>query len=237
MKNNHSHKAMFIGLLALFLLSSAQPASADWWHWGKGKRVKGSGKLATEIRDLEDFNSIQIKGSSDLDITIGESFSVTVETDDNLLELLETEVRHGTLYVDFADGYSVNTRIGSRLEITMPDLEELNLKGASDIRASGLNGKELSISIFGSGDVTLSGEVEDLEVDIRGSGDIDAKKLVAREAYISIKGSGDVGVAVDDFLDADIKGSGDITYYGDPKVKKRVWGSGDITHRHRPHQR
>ena len=233
MNNNYSYKGILIGLLALGLLSSAQPASADWWHWGKGERVKGSGKLATEMRDLKNFSAIEVKGSSDVDVTIGKSFSVEVEADDNLLEYLETEVRHGTLFISYAEGYSISTRRGSRLNITMPEIQEIEIRGSSDVRVDGAKGKELIVTIAGSGDMKLSGAVDDFEADIRGSGDIDARKLVAREAYISIKGSGDVDVAVDDFLDARISGSGDITYYGDPKVKKRVRGSGDINHRRR----
>ncbi len=224
---------ILLGLLSVLLLATAQPANADWWNWGKGKRVKGSGKVATETRDLSDFSAIHTSGSTDIEITIGETFSVEIEADDNLLELLETEVRHGTLFVSFADGYSINTRYGSRLKITMPELNEIDIRGSSDIIASGLSGEELIVSIAGSGDVKLSGEVESVEVDIRGSGDVDAKKLVAREAHVSIKGSGDVRIAVDDYIDARISGSGDITYYGDPRVKKRIRGSGDISHRRR----
>ncbi len=228
---NRARLGVFVGLLSVLLLSMAGTANADFWNWGKGKRIKGSGTLATESRDLKDFNGIHTSGSTDIDITIGESFSVEVEADDNLLELLETEVRHGTLYVSFAEGYSINSRHNSRLTITMPSLEELDIRGSSDVRAEGLDGEELILSIAGSGDVTLVGEMKIFEVDIRGSGDVDARKLLTKEAHVSIKGSGDVDVAVEDYINARISGSGDITYYGDPRVKKRVHGSGDINHR------
>ncbi len=222
---------ILLGLLSAVMLSTAQPASADWWNWGKGKRIKGSGDIATESRDVKDFKGIHVSGSADIEITIGDSFDVEVKLDDNLLELLETEVRNGTLYISFAEGYSIRTRYGSRVIITMPELTEIEIRGSSDISAIDLDGAELSISIAGSGDIQLDGKIESFEVDIRGSGDVDARKLQTKEAHVSIKGSGDVKVAVEDYIDARISGSGDITYYGDPRVKKRVRGSGDINHR------
>ena len=50
-----------------------------------GKRVKGSGKISTETRNVSGFNSIRVSSSIDVYISQDSAFSVKVETDDNLI--------------------------------------------------------------------------------------------------------------------------------------------------------
>jgi hypothetical protein len=54
--------------------------------------VEGSGVEASEQRDVEAFREIELDGSADVTVTIGGPPSVTVTTDDNLLERVTAEV-------------------------------------------------------------------------------------------------------------------------------------------------
>ncbi len=232
MKRALTRSSLVIALIAFSFAMVADSALADKWsRWGRGERIRGSGKMATEMRDVKDFTVISVKNSTDIDITIGDKFSVELEAEDNLLEIIETEVVRGELRITTAEGYNVRSRKGSRLTITMPNLEGIEISGSSDLRAQGVDSDELTIDITGSGDIELTGKAKEVEIEIRGSGDIDARDFHAVTVEIDIRGSGDVDISVEEHLWVNISGSGDITYYGDPKVKKKVRGSGDISQR------
>ncbi|MFQ5608058.1 MAG: head GIN domain-containing protein [Candidatus Zixiibacteriota bacterium] len=228
----HTSGIRMWAMLSLMVFTVAllgDEARAD--RWGKRERVRGSGKMAAETRELSGFTRISVNNSTDIDIKIGESFSVELEAEDNLLELIESEVVRDELRITTDDDYNIRSHRGSRMTITMPALAGLEIRGSSDIRALGISSDFLSIEIRGSGDVELTGSAKEVEIEIKGSGDIDARDLQAKDADIEIRGSGDVRISVEERLRASIHGSGDITYYGDPELKKKIRGSGDISKR------
>lgn len=189
--------------------------------------IHGSGVMKTETRPVETFTAVRLSSSANVVIERGGAASLTVTGDDNLLSLLVSEVRDGTLFLSYAKGKSFEGKIPV-YHLTTGELRTLTVMGSGDVDASKLKGDALSVSIAGSGDVRLAGEVGDLTVAIDGSGDVDAAKLKAKRATVTVNGSGDATVNVTEELDAKIKGSGDISYLGSPKITKAVSGSGSI---------
>src|SRR5262245_4331730 len=61
---------------------------------------KGSGKIATEQRDLKGFKGVDVGGAFLVEITAQKDYSVEVEADDNLLPLIKTEVDDGVLEIE-----------------------------------------------------------------------------------------------------------------------------------------
>lgn len=61
------------------------------------KTVKGSGKVISASPKLGSFSSITFSAGDQLEITQGKTPSLTIEAEDNILPLLETTVRDGTL--------------------------------------------------------------------------------------------------------------------------------------------
>jgi hypothetical protein len=189
--------------------------------------VEGSGNRISEERDLEPFSEIYLAGSEEVVVTIGEPQSVTVEADDNLIELVETRVKGDTLLIRTEKNYRSSE--GIRVEITVPELDEVGLAGSGDIEISGLAVAGFSVSVTGSGSVAVRGTAEDLDATVTGSGDLRLFELEVQRAEALITGSGDIEVRATESLDASVTGSGDIRYAGEPEqVRKSVTGSGDI---------
>lgn len=109
-----------------------------------------------------------------------------------------------------------------------PEPESVAMAGSGNATLDGLAGKNLTVSVAGSGDVNLSGKLDSLDISIAGSGDVDAMGLVCRKSSANIAGSGSVSIDVTEALDATIMGSGDITYKGSPKVNSTIAGSGSV---------
>ena len=77
--------------------------------------------------------------------------------------------------------------------------------------------KEMDINISSSGDMTLTGETDELDADLSSAGDLNAYDLKAREADISVSSAGDADIYVSEKITARASSAGDINYKGDPK--------------------
>lgn len=195
-----------------------------------GGGIKGSGVVAEEQRDVGEFSRVELSGSSDVEIRIGDTPSLLVRGDDNLISILETEVVDGTLRVRPSESYS--TRKGLDVIATVRALEGASVRGSGDIVVSGLDVASFEASVMGSGDVKVSGSAERVSAAVRGSGDIDLVGVEAIDAEASVHGSGDIDLRASGSVKLSVFGSGDIRYRGDPeKVSRNVHGSGDITAR------
>jgi len=157
---------------------------------------------------------------------------VTVTFDDNLVEVIETEVEGSTLYIGSSRNVSYSSSRGCRIDITVAGLNEVELKGSGDVLIDGLDSDLFAYTVAGSGDLVVRGSAREIEIAVKGSGDINARDLIARDAYVRIMGSGDVQVHATESFDGSVYGSGDIRYYGNPAhISTRVAGSGEISKR------
>jgi predicted small secreted protein len=191
--------------------------------------VRGSGKVISETRNLSGFTSIELQGLTDVELTLEESESVVVEAEDNLVPLIETKVQSGKLIVGIPSNTNVSTTKPMRVKVTMKALNGIVLSGSGNIKASDLEGKALKIDLSGSGNITVKGEVDSVNITLSGSGEVICDELKAQAAAVTLNGSGNVQVYASESLEATIGGSGNIRYSGDPaKVSKHITGSGSI---------
>jgi hypothetical protein len=217
-------KIIFFLLLFFTILSLACSISGN-----SHQEVKGSGSLISETRPVSGFSSVELASSAEVSIRIGESETVVVKTDDNILPYIRTTVRGDTLIIDTNPGVSVNTDL-IQVVVTMKSLEKASLTGSGSITADGLNEKEVTFSMPGSGDITAFGTAQKVTIRLNGSGNIQCGELQAKSADVIIKGSGNVTVNASESLVARIPGSGNINYRGNPAdIKQNVSGSGNIS--------
>src|SRR6266853_3591056 len=90
--------------------------------------VRGSGVRKTEQRDLPVFNAIETSGAFDVEVTCQKPTSVEIEADDNIVPLVQTDVRGGVLYVSTTKSYSSSG--GIKLRITLSELASVKSTGA-----------------------------------------------------------------------------------------------------------
>jgi hypothetical protein len=190
--------------------------------------VKGSGNMATEQRGVSDFDAIDVGGVFQVDVVLGKEYSVEIEADDNLLPLIETDVRGSTLHIDLDK--KVSTQNGLIVRITAPNIERIDVSGASKVTASGFSGDTLTIDCSGASRVKLAGETALLKVDVSGASNVDAEALKAVNATVDASGASRVDVSVSGELTSEASGASRISYSGQPSnVIKNKSGAGSIT--------
>ena len=250
----HSKNMFTIGLRHIVLAASvlacavaANQALASPLDWVSGDQVKGSGNIKKQARELAHFTGVSLSLPAALELRIGNTESVTIETDDNLLPLIETVIENGNLKLRPTKRNANLHARSMKIVVYAKQIERLSLGGSGSIESDALRGNKLTFDLGGSGSIKLkgvegeavaisvggsgnfksgAGKAGSLSVSIGGSGDVDVGQVQAADASVSVAGSGTAVVWANTGLSVTIAGSGDVNYYGDPKVSRTVVGSG-----------
>ena len=190
---------------------------------------RGSGTMAVERRDVVGFDAIDLSGSGTVRVSVTDTESVTVEAEDNILPLLTTEVRDGTLVLGANRSISPTREIV--YTITVISLEAVAVSGSGSVTAVGVDADDFEVDISGSGTVTPAGVSQVLDLSISGSGRFSGDGLASTTGTVSVSGSGSAVVVVTDDLDVNVSGSGSVVYIGDPNISTSISGSGDVSQR------
>jgi hypothetical protein len=198
-----------------------------------GGQLRGSGNVTTETRAVGAFTAIDVSGVGEVIITQGDTAQLTVETDDNLQQILLSEVRDGTLHLGIIPNAGLNLTDATRMifTVTVQELTQITLSGAATISVSAFSGDQVRVDHSGAGMVTLSGAVVEQDVTLSGAGSYDGAALLSERATVDLSGLGNVVVNVREQLDATVSGMGSIEYIGSPELHENVTGLGSIRQR------
>lgn len=211
--------------------------------------INGNGNIRTEKRNTGNFSSVLASGSIDVEIKSGQTYSVSVEDDDNVLPYIVTEVDGEKLNIHYKEGTSIqNDHV--KVYVTAPSIDKLDISGSGNITSMDTikNQQEIKLNVSGSGDIkaivdapsvrasingsgniSLSGRTRDFSCSSSGSGDLDCGSLQSENTKVEILGSGNAHVFASVHLSASTLGSGDIFYRGNPSNPEiHASGSGSV---------
>lgn len=218
------------------------------WSWEK---IEGNGRIKKETRSVSDFTAVGSAGSWDVMIAYGESNSIQLEGDENLLDYIETNVENGKLSIKAKKNTNLRSKNKITIYVSLTKLTGVSLSGSGDIigkgkfrnegttdfKLSGSGNIQMSfdkvqsaeVSISGSGNIKLAGSANSVNARISGSGNADCSEVICDDAEAQVSGSGNVKLNANKSVDASISGSGNVSYKGAASdVKKRVAGSGRL---------
>jgi len=222
------HRLYLSLLTALVLLLGVCVVLLARHDWGEGStNVRGTGVADTQSRQVPAFASVDLAGTNNVAVHVGGRQSVVVHADDNLIELVTTDVRSGKLVI--ADTGSFTARSPTRVDVSVPTLDAVALSGDGIMTVDAVSAKRFTAQLRGSGILRASGTADHLDAALGGSGDLQLQGLTARDATAAVTGSGRLQVRTTAALSASVSGSGAIFYSGDPqKVTRSVTGTGAI---------
>jgi len=192
-----------------------------------GCGVRGSGVAKTETRDVKPFTEVEIDGIGELILAAGPAPSLVVSGDDNLLPLLETEVKGERLVVKGKK--SMSTKLKLEIKATTPAVKLVSASGVSVVSLSGVASDELRIDVSGAATVTAKGRARKLTAVLSGVGKLEATRLSAEAATVDVSGSASADVNASESLEAKVSGTGRVRYAGEPKrLSKDVSSVGSV---------
>jgi len=209
--------------------------------------IVGDGNVEVEDREVTGFNKISLGIHAKVILKQDSAYSMRVDAQANILELLKTEVQGNTLQINYGFNCVRDVRQVT-IYLSMPELQGVDLSGSGkvicmqgfkttnldfDVSGSGeimmeADATLIQSRISGSGRIDIAGKAKKHELDISGSGGIYAFNLRTNDTKVKINGSGDAKVFAIGSLYARISGSGSVYYKGEPKLSSDINGSGRV---------
>lgn len=184
----------------------------------------------TQERPLGAFTGIENRCSIDLYLSQGPTQRVMIESDESVIEKVNTWLDGDVLVIDI-DRINWNVKT-LKAFVTVKELEHLNINGSGDVKTETvIRSPSLEIKINGSGDLNMQMDVGKMDIRISGSGNATVQGDMS-EVFLSVSGSGDMIIlGGDDMVNCTVKltGSGDVDLSGKTeKLQIKQVSSGDV---------
>jgi len=195
--------------------------------------TKLSAQEIVKTYDNKDFNSVSLSHAMNCQLTQSDKYSIEIKADEEDFEYLKVEQKGNSIriYID-KNNYSSDSEI--KVKITMPELTDLNLSGASKVKltmnvpgknfSSKLSGSsyiegsltsgDIDISLSGSSKVKLNGKANDLDLHASGSSSLKLKHFAVKNADVQLSGSSLAELNLNGKLNTRQSGNSQIIYYG-----------------------
>ncbi len=212
--------------------------------------IVGSGKLITLTLGFRDFSHIYLHHAVKATIKKSDRFSIVLEIDDNLSGYLETSQAGNRITIGLKNGFSYkNTTI--RAVIETPDVELLNLSGASSIEldqfnlanelffdASGasvikgnFNAQKINMQLSGASVVEFYGTGNELKVNGSGASVLNLLGYQLKKCDLNLSGASSSNIYVTEKLDVTLSGGSVLRYKGNPAIGIMNTSGGSVIQR------
>lgn len=213
-----------------------------------GERVRGNGNIVRTQRNPGNFKSIEASGSVEVHIKQDGASSVTLETDENLLEYVELFTDGNTLVIRTKKGYNLDPSEEIIVYATAPSFEKLDVSGASRIIGEGtISGNELEVGASGASEISMNVDVSKLQADLSGASILKLKgaaanfstgasgackikciDLATEEATLDISGATNAEITANKQLNIDASGASNIDYRGNANINQKSSGASSV---------
>jgi len=201
-----------------------------------GNGVDGSGNVVTVERDISsDFDQIKVSQGLDLYITQSNDVALRIEADENLHDLIMTDVENNILRIYSTE--NIRRASSRKVMLNINEISTIKATSGSDVfstntiethalelvSTSGAN-MELDIktqslnchSTSGS-EIKISGTTDILIASATSGSEIEADKLKAKTSEVKATSGADISVNTSKELTARATSGGDIRYSGNPE--------------------
>lgn len=214
----------------------------------EGLGINGKGPVTEEIFHLGGFKNIEVDVNADVYLVQDVHHPVIISGESNILSNLSVVSENETLKINYINNVDMHKRLG--IYIRLPRLKQVSTTRSASIQTmnpfttdcliaqvygSGTmslgveHATRIRSNVRGSGQISLSGRAETLEVVIYGSGSVLSSKLITQQSTINITGTGKCEVHSGEELTVNINGNGKVLYTGNPGVlHSHLSGNGEL---------
>jgi len=241
----------FYKILIILLLVCLVAGGCSAFNLIQGKRVKPSDTIISETREASGFTGVDMGTFGRVMLSQGDVESVTVSGSDNLVALVETNVRGGILYIEPKEDFYVTSFTEENMltfTVTAREIDSVTISGVGDLEMESLETPNLTVMVSGGGymcinqlttddltivlsgmgTVKLSGEAGLARIDLSGTGDVNAPDLRIETGKVTLSGMGGATLWVTEALTGEISGAGGVSYYGNPQTDVTTTGLGEF---------
>ena len=212
--------------------------------------LTGSGNIVTEEREVSGFDKVSVSAGIELFIEQGSAESLKIESDDNIIKRVVTEVRNGRLEIKYKNPVlgGINLTRPVKVYLTVVDLTEIDISSGADIESKQIKTDKMEInissgavadinldvgefiaSVSSGSDLNISGKAESQEVDLSSGCDYDARELESVDAILNVSSGSNAVVRVSGTLDVNVSSGANVRYIGTPEVTSTVSSGGNLS--------
>ncbi len=224
MKTNYK-----IGGLLLLLLATTTACMLNG--------LSGNSQVQTEPRSIrQEFKALSVSQGIDVYLTTNQSNSVRVEADDNILDLIKTEVQNGTLKIYLSK--QVWHSKARKVYVSAPIIEEILVSSGASVKLENTlivdklmlkasSGSEIEVHVGVSdlyceassgADITLIGTAKNLDVEASSGSSVKADDLKTYDANAKATSGATVNVNATNTIQIKKGSGGSVNYKGSPKI-------------------
>lgn len=211
--------------------------------------IKGNGNVISEDRTINsDFEVIKVQQGINIYLTQGNSTDMNVEADENIMDLLITEVKNNELKVYFDKNvYRAKAR---NVYLTVNSISKIKTSSGASVKSENtlqvnslvldsssgssmkiyVNANEVTCESSSGADIDIFGKTETFSAKASSGSSIDADELEAVNVYAKVSSGANIDVNVSGELTAKASSGGDIDYEGNPTdVNKDTSSGGSVS--------
>jgi hypothetical protein len=229
-------------LIALFLSSCGFDINL-----GPGK--KGNGIVAKDNRKITgEFTSVSASEGLEVYVTQADEFNITVEADENVIDLIGTDINNGKLRIHARENIGRATK---KVFVSLPVVTQLESSSGADLTVNNdlntdhieigassgsgievsLRANEIKANASSGANIEMSGEANDLEIRASSGSGVRAKDLLVKSCNANASSGADISINVSDILVADASSGANINYSGEATVERKKSVSGSVNKR------
>ncbi|MFC4267851.1 GIN domain-containing protein [Polaribacter marinivivus] len=179
-------------------------------------QVKGNKKIETRTFSIENVEEIKINLYAKITIDYAAKELMTITTDSNLFDKIDTEVLEGKLHLDQLKWIQASQKIN--IKIGAPNLRRVETGTHETLQIINIDSDYLNV-MAPIGNVIVSGKVAQFNIGLE-NGEIDASKLKAENVRANIWGYGKAKVFAENEINSIIKNDGRLILVNTPKSLK-----------------
>jgi len=196
-------------------------------NWNTG--VKGNGNVITTERNAsEEFTKIEVGRGLDVYITQTDNSSISVEADENLQELITTNISNGMLTISATE--NIGASKSKKVHVTLNKIELISASSGSDVYCSNIikspnliletsSGSDLEVNVetenlecnsSSGSDLKVSGITTNINAKASSGSDIKANNLTAENGNAKASSGSDIRLNVSNKLSSKSSSGGSI---------------------------
>lgn len=231
-------------LFVLLSLTSVMLSSC----WFLGPSIRGNGNVTEEVRQLREFDEIEVSRGMNVYITYGSPAKVVVVADNNLHDVIVTDVDGDVLKV-YADA-NIREAKEKKVMVTIDDLTVVETSSGANVFTQGpftakhtelkassgsnitmeFNAEILEATCSSGSNIILSGTSRESELEASSGANLKAEGLKSEKCRMRASSGSNVYATVLNQLDAKASSGGTVVYYGNPASTNVETSSGGNIH-------
>jgi len=234
-----SNKILLFGVATIIILFTS--ALIYQLSGYEDNAIKGNGKMTTITFKPQDFTSVKVS-RFDCEFIPSENNRIEAKIDENLKDIIITDVKDGVLHIKLQPGsYSFTTR--PQLKVHYKEMTNLSFSSCKctgvfknpnldlDISAGGvaslqMEGKTATIDASSGSTAELKGNLESADLSGSSGAILQTQELIVANCNIKLS-SGAMGhIFASNSLTGKVSSGGNLIYYGSPAKNKISSSSG-----------